>query len=711
VTEHIRTRTRGLAALAATVMLAALRVAGPAAADEPPASRDSDWSSDVAISFMPDQGGYGTTGRAVTPTSAVDPAAQHRGKDPVEPSGGFVYRNGRYTPLGVVPGAAALPDIPTFPGATVAQTHFAINDRGETAGIYADAFGDDGQVPPGSTHGFVTDRRGEVTTFDVPGAGSVLVKGNNNRGQVVGLYDDPGATPGPDGLFPPDTVHGFIRDRDGQITTFDVPFPYLHNIGDINDRGQIVGYYDDPSRPFNLAGGFLREPDGEVVKLDVPGALSTAPQCITNHGQVVGSYVDVGAAPNPDGTIPQGVIHGFVWEQGRYSTFDVEGSVYTAPFGCNDRGQITGGYQDSNGKEHGFLFTKGRTITVDAPGRMDNIAWGINNRGEVVIPEPTVRLSYQVAVPDPSSDPRIGFVLDRGRVDRIDLPGDGVGTVLTGISNRGKIVGKTPDVDGVGFDGIVGDRDGEFRRFDFPGALATYANKIDERGRIVGAANRTAPDVGVPGTFGYLLDRGRFTRIAYPGAVYTQALGLNNRGQVVGEYLDQDGVFHGFRWEKGRFTTFDGPTGTGASITDINDRGDMVGSYLADDGSVRGFLLRKGFDTTFAALGFPFTFATDVNNRGQIASLAFSDPDLNEIHGFLLADGAGGPVTQIDVPGAPRTAVYGLDDRGRLVGVYENPDAPPTAARSSAAVIPQLDALPLGLSPTTIPGAQDVNDH
>jgi uncharacterized membrane protein len=297
-----------------------------------------------------------------------------------------------------IPGAAPLSDVPGFPGATVLQTHFAINDRGETAGIYADAVpGDDGLAPPGSAHGFVKNRRGDLTTFDVPGAAQILVKGNNNRGQVVGEYVDPGAMPGPDGLLPPDSVHGFIRRRNGRITRFDVPFPYLHDIADINDRGQIVGYYDDPNRPFNLSGGFLRQPDGEIVRIEVPGALSTVPRCINNKGQVVGNYVDAGAEPNPDGTIPQGVIHGFVWHKGRYTTFDPAGSVYTVPTGCDDRGQITGGYQDAGGKEHGFLLTKGRTTTLDAPGRIDNIAWGINNRGQVVIPEPTVRLGYLVA--------------------------------------------------------------------------------------------------------------------------------------------------------------------------------------------------------------------------------------------------------------------------------------------------------------------------
>jgi hypothetical protein len=328
------------------------------------------------------------------------PESRRGARRPADASGGFIYRKGRYTPLGAIPGAAPISDVPGAPlGATVLQTHFAINDRGEMAGIYADAVpGDDGLVPPGSAHGFVKNRRERVTSFHVPGAAQVLVKGNNNRGQVVGEYVDPGAMPGPDGLLPPGSVHGFIRQRNGRITKFDVPFPFLHDIGDINDRGQIVGYYDDPDRPFTLPGGFLRQADGKIVKLDVPGALSTDPRCINNKGHVFGSYIDADARPNPDGTIPQGAIHGFVWKRGRYRSIDPAGSVYTVVTGCNDRGQVTGGYQDANGKEHGFLLSAG-TTKLNAPGRIDNVAWGLNNRGQVVIPEPTVRLGYQVATP------------------------------------------------------------------------------------------------------------------------------------------------------------------------------------------------------------------------------------------------------------------------------------------------------------------------
>ena len=34
-------------------------------------------------------------------------------------------------------------------------------------------------------------------------------------------------------------------------------------------------------------------------------------------------------------------------------------------------------------------------------------------------------------------------------------------------------------------------------------------------------------------------------------------------------------------------------------------------------------------------------------------------------------------MTRIDFPGAPRTACVGMNNRGQIVGVYENPDAAP----------------------------------
>ena len=180
----------------------------------------------------------------------------------------------------------------------------------------------------------------------VPGAAITAHLGINNHAQITGAFIDAAVVPDPEGAV--DTGHGFVQDRRGAITTFEVPFWRLHNVSDINDRGQLVG-----------------------------------------------AYLERGAAPNPDGTIPAGTVHGFVWERGRFASFDVPGSIFTQAFGINDRGQIAGGYYDATGTQHAFLQDRGRYQTLDAPG--GNIAYGINDRGEIVLPDPRAARLLPVA--------------------------------------------------------------------------------------------------------------------------------------------------------------------------------------------------------------------------------------------------------------------------------------------------------------------------
>jgi uncharacterized membrane protein len=363
----------GLAAIAAGILMAlavasAGQVRGQDAGDVAGAASSAVEATAPAAMRMMLMGGAGDDSDAAPLT-------------PADTSGAFVYRDGTFTPLGKIPGAAL-------------STHFANNNRGQIAGSYSDVLpGPDGTVPPGTTHGFVRDRGG-VTKFDVPDASFILVKGINNRGEVVGEYGGPDAVPGSDGTVPPGTIHGFVRDRRGVITTFDVPFFSLHDVADIDDRGRIVGYYD---RQDGTSGGYLRNQGGRFTKIDFPGASFTTVHGINNRGQLVGAYLEGGVTLNPDGTVPPGVVHGFLWEKGRFTTLDVPGSIWTQPFGINDRGEISGGYYDPTGKQHGFVLQKGKYTTIDAPRPIDdfsngNIAWGINDRGEVVIPDPTVAL-------------------------------------------------------------------------------------------------------------------------------------------------------------------------------------------------------------------------------------------------------------------------------------------------------------------------------
>jgi hypothetical protein len=59
---------------------------------------------------------------------------------------------------------------------------------------------------------------------DVPGASITLPNGINDHGQVAGAYVDASLVPLPGGAAPPGSVHGFIRDPRGGITTFEVPY-------------------------------------------------------------------------------------------------------------------------------------------------------------------------------------------------------------------------------------------------------------------------------------------------------------------------------------------------------------------------------------------------------------------------------------------------------------------------------------------------------
>jgi probable HAF family extracellular repeat protein len=84
-------------------------------------------------------------------------------------------------------------------------------------------------------HGYLLDD-GEFTVIDAPdailGTGAL---GINTRGQIVGQY---GAADG--------RIHGFLLD-DGVFTTIDAPGAINTNASNINDRGQIVGFYLEPN--------------------------------------------------------------------------------------------------------------------------------------------------------------------------------------------------------------------------------------------------------------------------------------------------------------------------------------------------------------------------------------------------------------------------------------------------------------------------------
>jgi probable HAF family extracellular repeat protein len=284
------------------------------------------------------------------------------------------------------------------------------------------------------------------------------------------------------------------------------------------------------------------------------------------------------------------------------------------------------------------------------------------------------------------------FVLDKGRYTGVDSPGEVTNDLIVRINNRGQIAGGyiqdyTEDPPGVPqgrYRGFLRDRRGRFTRIEVAGAAGTTAYDLNDAGVVVGIYSPTNPIPAVAADArGFLRDRrGRYTTIRVPGATQVFARGINNRGQVVGEYRDTYGTYHGFMWDKGRVVNLDrGPAGAAVccSAFDVNDRGQVVGLYLDTAGVFHGLLLDRGRAVTIDAPGVPLTIPVGINNRGRIVGATSSGPD-QATRGFLLRDGAGGPFTPIDVPGAPvpGTGATGINDAGVIVGVYTNPTFTPT---------------------------------
>lgn len=293
------------------------------------------------------------------PLAAPDAAdAVRRPGTGAGPAGAFLFRDGRFAPLGAVPGAAV-------------AGHVNINNRGQVVGFYS--------TDDGTLRSFVTDSRGRVRTFAVPGAAATLAAGINDRGQAAGTYFDR-----PLGGEPPSgrTPHGFIRQPDGRITRVDLPAAFDGAaVTDINNRGQVVGQTVDAD---GRGIGFLRDAGGKITTIKLPGRATVGDfLSVNDHDQVVGYWDDTPGAP---GNEPHSQ-HGFIWNAGRVSRFDVPRSLSTGALGINNAGHITGSYDDPAGRHHGFLLKRGRYSRIDAPGRTLTDAWGLNDRDQIIIPD------------------------------------------------------------------------------------------------------------------------------------------------------------------------------------------------------------------------------------------------------------------------------------------------------------------------------------
>ena len=113
-----------------------------------------------------------------------------------------------------------------------------------------------------------------------------------------------------------------------------------------------MGYYLDAGGTLH---GFLRDKKGVVTTIDHPDApLGTVALDINNRGQIVGAYVDA-----------EETAHGFLLDKGVFTTIDPPGASFTEAAGINGRGQIVGPLQrgqQHSPAQHAPRFPSGRRL-------------------------------------------------------------------------------------------------------------------------------------------------------------------------------------------------------------------------------------------------------------------------------------------------------------------------------------------------------------
>jgi hypothetical protein len=184
------------------------------------------------------------------------------------------------------------------------------------------------------------------------------------------------------------------------------------------------------------------------------------PQSINNQDNITGWYSD-------------GVrLNGFLTGRGKDRTLVVPGSMLTEAIGLNDFNQVVGDYTDEQGFFHGFVYDEGVYTSVDFPNlsQADSALSGINNFGEMVGCHSTCTNGFH-------------YDSEAATFTPIDFPG-AVLTQPRDINDSGLIVGVFSD--GLELHGFLYDGIG-FTVIQAPGAIVTNIFGVDNAGRIVGS--------------------------------------------------------------------------------------------------------------------------------------------------------------------------------------------------------------------------------
>lgn len=234
----------------------------------------------------------------------------------------------------------------------------------------------------------------------------------------------------------------------------------------------------------------------------------------------------------------------------------------------------------------------------------------------------------------------------------IDFPG-ALDTAADGVNNLGEIVGCYLDTQG-NFHGFTF-VNGQIHRFDYPKSAFNGAYGINDSGVIVGTFSTSIQQ-------SYESSNGTFQVIPI---FQSFASDINNSGTIVGSYYDVCCMLHGYIYSGGQFTYVDYPGAASTFLDGINSAG-IASGFSEDASNVRhGFTWTNGTFTSIDVPGAISTSALRINAANVV--VGYYKDTSSVYHGFALENGI---YTTIDFPGAAGTQIFGINDHGVLVGNY-----------------------------------------